>query len=92
MSTSEPFAFGITLSKFSVHTTDINWNKCPVAQSLTEIYKVAQLESLAIYMNCESKLFQEYSQDNYLSMFKETIASRATRPSDYDFSEYLESY
>lgn len=52
---------------------------------MTEIYKVAQLESLAVYMNCDCKLFQEYSQDNYQVMFRESIASKTTKPSDYDF-------
>jgi len=85
LSCSTPFAFGITLSNFSVHTTDADWRKCPVSQSLTEIYKVAQLESLAVYMNCDCKLFQEYNQSNFLMMFKESIASKSTKPSDYDF-------
>ena len=85
ISCSTPFAFGITLSNFSVHTTDANWQKTLIAQSMTEIYKVAQLESLAVYMNCDCKLFQEYKQDNYHAMFKESIASKTTKPSDYDF-------
>lgn len=85
VSCSSPFAFGITLSNFSVHTTDANWKKTLISQSMTEIYKVAQLESLACYMNCDCKLFQEFSQDNYMTMFKESIASKTTKPSDYDF-------
>lgn len=85
LSCSSPFAVGITLSNFSVHTTDENWMKTLVSQSMTEIYKVAQLESLAVYMNCDSKLFQEFKQDNYQLMFKESIASKTTKPSDYDF-------
>lgn len=52
---------------------------------MTEIYKVAQLESLAVYMNCDCKLFQEFRPDNYELMFKESIASKVTKPSDYDF-------
>jgi hypothetical protein len=76
VSCSTPFACGITLSNFSVHTTDEAWNKTLVSQSLLEIYKVAQLESLAVYMNCDCKLFQEYSSDNYITMFKESIATR----------------
>lgn len=36
-------------------------------------------------MNCDCKLFQEYSQDNYLVMFRESIATRTMKPSDYDF-------
>jgi vacuolar protein sorting-associated protein 13A/C len=85
VSCSTPFAFGITLSNFSVHTTDEAWNKTLISQSLVEIYKLAQLESLAVYMNCDCKLFQEYSSDNYIAMFKESIATRTMKPSDYDF-------
>ncbi|KAG5677846.1 hypothetical protein PVAND_007566 [Polypedilum vanderplanki] len=85
VSCSTPFAFGVTLSNFSVHTTDSLWNKTFISQSLTEIYKLAQLESLAVYMNCDCKLFQEYSQDNYIVMFRESIATRTMKPSDYDF-------
>lgn len=50
-------------------------------------FQVAQLESLAIYMNCDTRMFSEYSSDNYLKMFQETIASKTTKPSDYDFSK-----
>lgn len=85
VSCSTPFACGITLSNFSVHTTDEGWNKTLISQSLTEIYKIAQLESLAVYMNVDCKLFQEYSADNYITMFKESIATRTMKPSDYDF-------
>lgn len=85
VSCSTPFAIGVTLSNFSVHTTDVNWNKTLVSQSLTEIFKLAQLESLAVYMNCDCKLFQEYSNDNYLVMFRESIATKTMKPSDYDF-------
>lgn len=52
---------------------------------MSEIFKVAQLESLAVYMNCDCKLFQEFSQDNYLVMFRESIATKTMKPSDYDF-------
>lgn len=85
VSCANPFAFGITLSNFSVHTTDANWQKTLISQSMTEIYKVAQLESLAVYMNCDCKLFQEFAQDNFQLMFRESIASKTTKPSDYDF-------
>lgn len=85
VSCATPFAFGVTLSNFSVHTTDANWQKTLISQSMTEIFKIAQLESLAVYMNCDCKLFQEFRQDNYHLMFKESIASKTTKPSDYDF-------
>lgn len=40
ISTSTPFAFGITLSNLSVHTTNENWVKCLVSESMSKIYKV----------------------------------------------------
>ena len=85
ISCDNPFAFGVTLSNFSVHTTDANWQKTLISESVTEIYKVAQLESLAVYMNCDCRLFQESNQNNYQLMFKESIASKMTKPNDYDF-------
>jgi vacuolar protein sorting-associated protein 13A/C len=88
ISTGTPLSFGITLNDFSVHTTDQNWVKCLVSQSLTEVYKVAQLESFAIYLNHNTKLFSDFASDNYLKMFQETIASKLTKPSDYDFSKF----
>lgn len=51
ISTSIPLSFGITLSNFSVHTTDQNWLKCLVSQSLTEIYKVSYCEICPVHHN-----------------------------------------
>lgn len=36
-------------------------------------------------MNVDCKLFQEYNSDTYLTMFKESIATRTSKPNNYDF-------
>lgn len=84
-SCATPFAAGVTLSNFTLHTTDENWEKTLISKSVTSILKLCQLESLAIYMNCDTKLFQDSRKDSYEKMFKESIASKTVQPDNYDF-------
>ncbi|XP_058466266.1 intermembrane lipid transfer protein Vps13 isoform X2 [Malaya genurostris] len=83
--TGYPFAFGVTLSNLSVHTTDEHWVQTLVSQSVTKIYKVAQLEMLSVYMNCNTQLFQEQDQSTYKTLFQETIASKLHKPEGYHY-------
>ncbi|XP_058837903.1 intermembrane lipid transfer protein Vps13 isoform X2 [Topomyia yanbarensis] len=83
--TGYPFAFGVTLSNLSVHTTDENWMQTLVSQSVTKIYKVAQMEMLSVYMNCNTQLFQEQDQSMYKTLFQETIASKNQKPEGYHY-------
>lgn len=75
--TGQPFAFGVTLSDLTVHTTDENWVHTLVTDSVTKVYKMAQLEMLAVYLNCNTQLFQHYDVSNYESLFEESIASKS---------------
>ncbi|XP_055620155.1 intermembrane lipid transfer protein Vps13 isoform X3 [Toxorhynchites rutilus septentrionalis] len=83
--TGYPFAFGVTLSNLSVHTTDANWMQTLVSESVTKIYKVAQLEMLSVYMNCNTQLFQEQDPSMYKVLFQETIASKSQKPEGYHY-------
>ncbi|XP_055612800.1 intermembrane lipid transfer protein Vps13-like, partial [Uranotaenia lowii] len=83
--TGNPFAFGVTLSNLSVHTTDKNWVKTLVSESVTKIYKLAQLEMLSVYMNCNTQLFQDQDPSMYKMLFQETIASKEHRPEGYHY-------
>ncbi|XP_065079310.1 intermembrane lipid transfer protein Vps13 isoform X3 [Ochlerotatus camptorhynchus] len=83
--TGFPFAFGVTLSNLSVHTTDKNWMQTLVSESVTKIYKVAQLEMLSVYMNCNTQLFQEQDPSMYKGLFQETIASKCHQPEGYHY-------
>ncbi|XP_055538544.1 intermembrane lipid transfer protein Vps13 isoform X2 [Wyeomyia smithii] len=83
--TGYPFAFGVTLSNLSVHTTDEHWMQTLVSQSVTKIYKVAQLEMLSVYMNCNTQLFQEQDPSMYKTLFQETIACKGHKPEGYHY-------
>ncbi|XP_053672745.1 intermembrane lipid transfer protein Vps13 [Anopheles nili] len=83
--TGHPFAFGVTLSNLSVHTTDENWVQTLVSDSVTKIFKVAQLEMLSVYMNCNTQLFQYSDPSHYRTLFEESIASKTRQPSEYHY-------
>lgn len=83
--TGYPFAFGVTLSNLSVHTTDKNWMQTLVSESVTKIFKVAQLEMLSVYMNCNTQLFQEQEPAQYKRLFQESIASKSHKPEGYHY-------
>uniref|UniRef100_A0A182IQ42 Vacuolar protein sorting-associated protein 13 n=1 Tax=Anopheles atroparvus TaxID=41427 RepID=A0A182IQ42_ANOAO len=83
--TGHPFAFGVTLSDLSVHTTDENWVQTLVSESVTKIFKVAQLEMLSVYMNCNTQLFQYSDPSMYRQLFEASIASKSRKPVDYHY-------
>ncbi|XP_029725509.1 intermembrane lipid transfer protein Vps13 isoform X2 [Aedes albopictus] len=83
--TGFPFAFGVTLSNLSVHTTDKNWMQTLVSESVTKIYKMAQMEMLSVYMNCNTQLFQDQDPSMYKMLFQETIASKFHKPEGYHY-------
>uniref|UniRef100_A0A182NLZ6 Vacuolar protein sorting-associated protein 13 n=1 Tax=Anopheles dirus TaxID=7168 RepID=A0A182NLZ6_9DIPT len=83
--TGHPFAFGVTLSNLSVHTTDENWVQTLVSESVTKIFKMAQLEMLSVYMNCNTQLFQYSDPSQYRALFEESIASKTRQPVDYHY-------
>jgi hypothetical protein len=85
--TGVPFAFGVTLSNLSVHTTNENWIQSLVAESVTRIFKVAQLEGLAVYMNCNTKLFQYDHPEDFNPLFQDTIATKTSIPEGYNYSK-----
>lgn len=68
-----------------MYTTDGNWQKHLVSTETNENFKIAILESLAVYMNCDAKLFQHSQQSEYPHLFKASIASKENVPSDYEY-------
>uniref|UniRef100_A0A2M4CVW7 Putative vacuolar protein n=1 Tax=Anopheles darlingi TaxID=43151 RepID=A0A2M4CVW7_ANODA len=82
----QPFAFGVTLSDLTVHTTDENWIQTLVTDSVTKVYKMAQMEMLAVYLNCNTQLFQHYDISNYETLFEESIASKSRfKPPEHQY-------
>lgn len=80
-----PFAFGITLGGLEVHTTNIDWEKAFVSETLSRIFKVAKLDGLAVYMNCNTRMFQSRPVDDFTQLFQDSIASSDTRPENYTY-------
>lgn len=82
-----PFAFGVTLGGLEVHTTDVDWNKAFLSEALSKVFKVAKLDGLAVYMNCNTPLFQSRPNDEFTQLFVDTIATSETRPENFTYSE-----
>lgn len=80
-----PFAFGITLSGLEVQTTDSDWRKAFLSEALSKVFKVAKLDGLAVYMNCNTQMFQSYGTEEFLQLFMDTIATSETRPENFTY-------
>lgn len=84
---SVPFAFGITLGSFEVHTTDADWKQTFLAEALSRVFKVAKLDGLAVYMNVNKTMFQSKSVDFYDGMFHDNIARQEQQPEGYSYGK-----
>lgn len=80
-----PFAFGITLSGLEVQTTDADWQKAFLSEALSKVFKVAKLDGLAVYMNCNTTLFQSRPDDEFTQLFMDTIATNKSRPEHFTY-------
>lgn len=80
-----PFAFGITLGGLEVHTTDADWHKAFLSEALSKVFKVAKLDGLAVYMNCNTQMFQSRPVDDYQQLFMDSIAASYTRPENFTY-------
>lgn len=85
--TGKPFAFGITLSELELYTTDVNWLKCYMTEQASRVYKIANLDSLSVYMNCDADLFTHKRDniDEISSLFRNNIARKDVLPSRYNY-------
>lgn len=82
---SIPFALGITLSGLEVHTTDSDWKKAFLSEALSKVFKVAKLDGLAVYMNCNTTMFQRRADDELTQLFMDTIATSEVRPENFTY-------
>ncbi|XP_047510768.1 vacuolar protein sorting-associated protein 13 isoform X2 [Pieris napi] len=78
-----PFSFGITLHNLSVHTTDENWKQTVIQEAVTKIFKVLNLEGLAIYWNPTTELYSKTSPQEIKSRLEKEIATKTSQPGDY---------
>lgn len=80
------FAFGLTLKRFDIHTTDADWQQTYVKEQSAKTFKVAKLSGLAVYMNCNTESFDKYHGKQLLHQFKSTIGeSEGNQPPDYNY-------
>lgn len=86
---SVPFALGVTLGSLSVHTTDADWRQTFLSEALKKVYKLANLDGLAVYMNCNTLMFQNQPKDRYDELFLQTIAKMDERPADYTYGKQI---
>ncbi|XP_071825694.1 intermembrane lipid transfer protein VPS13A-like isoform X3 [Apostichopus japonicus] len=80
-----PFAIGATLEGFSVLTTDENWLPCILDQSVEMIYKLVQLNSLAVYWNTDSPLYSAMERPQLMAGMKESVAKKDKVPPGYQY-------
>ncbi|KAL5288954.1 hypothetical protein ACFFRR_009268 [Megaselia abdita] len=79
---SHPFSIGVTLHDLDIYTTDSNWMKTYITQQVSKVYKIAKLNSLSIYMNCNDKIFSQQAKDILGVLFKENIATEGESPAN----------
>lgn len=75
-----PFSIGVTLHDLDIFTTDSNWQKTYITQQVSKVYKIAKLNSLSIYMNCNDKIFSRQAKEILGTLFKENIATEVISP------------
>ena len=80
-----PFAFGITLGSLEVHTTNADWQKAFLSEALSKVFKVAKLDGLAVYMNCNTTMFQSHLVQDYTKLFMESIATKDVMPAHFSY-------
>ncbi|XP_055686925.1 intermembrane lipid transfer protein Vps13 isoform X2 [Lutzomyia longipalpis] len=79
------FAFGVTLKNFSVNTTDENWSKCYLKEVVSKVFKMAELEGLAVYFNCSTDTFDGADDVALREKFQRTIATKVIQPDKYKY-------
>ncbi|XP_041355806.1 vacuolar protein sorting-associated protein 13A-like isoform X2 [Gigantopelta aegis] len=70
-----PFAIGITLHELLFQTTDEKWAPCVIKEAVTQIYKLIRLDSLGVYWNSCTDMYDGRSRAEILTTLKSNIAS-----------------
>ncbi|XP_059226468.1 intermembrane lipid transfer protein Vps13 [Stomoxys calcitrans] len=80
-----PYAFGITLHDFEIFTTDENWKKCFVDGVIRHVFKLASLDCLSVYMNCNADTYSTRPGHEIVELFRSHIANKTNVPKGYSF-------
>lgn len=68
-----------------MNTTNADWKKAFLSEALSKVFKVAELDGLAVYMNCNTPLFQSRSTSEFTQLFMDTIATSESRPENFTY-------
>lgn len=80
-----PFAFGVSLSNLSVETSNEDWKVGVITDAISKIYKVLDLDSLAVYWNCNCPMYSTLSVNDIIKYFSEGIVTRSKKPANYNY-------
>lgn len=83
-----PFAIGLSLHDLIFQTTDKEWTPCIVKEAVSQIYKLVRLNSLSVYWNSQTALYEEMPRDNILKLLKENIAG-PDHQTKYTYCEFI---
>ncbi|XP_037949404.1 vacuolar protein sorting-associated protein 13 [Teleopsis dalmanni] len=85
ITTGRPFSFGVTLKDLETYTTDLNWERGFAGSDVRCVFKVAELNSLSLYMNCNAILYTQTKIDDMPNLFRNHIAQKNSAPLHYTF-------
>ncbi|CAH0605439.1 unnamed protein product [Chrysodeixis includens] len=80
-----PFSLGVTLHNLSVHTTDENWKQAVITEAVTKIFKILDLEGLAIYWNPGTELYSRSGPPETKEKLQREIATKVSKPELYHY-------
>ncbi|XP_060551931.1 intermembrane lipid transfer protein VPS13A-like [Ruditapes philippinarum] len=72
----QPFSIGVSLKELLFRTTDENWKPCIIKEAVSQINKLVKLESLAVYWNSRTELYEDRPNlKSWLTGLKGAIAA-----------------
>ncbi|CAG9772493.1 unnamed protein product [Ceutorhynchus assimilis] len=80
----KPFAVGITLAELVIESTDANWKKA-IIEEVQKIYKVVELEGLAVYWNCNTTMLSDLNPTELVAAMKDEITYKTKVPPGYNY-------
>ncbi|GAA6061937.1 hypothetical protein JCM10212_001505 [Sporobolomyces blumeae] len=75
-----PFSVGVTLSDFSMISTDADWKETFINDASGAIHKLASLDSLAVYFDTDSSSLTGLSKEESVAAFTELISRKDHTP------------
>lgn len=81
------FALGVTLSELNVVSTDEKWTPAITKENISKIFKIVQLDALAVYWNCNVPSYDTLQHVDLVYRMQTEIASKNSTPEGYSYSK-----